>query len=116
MHKFSIILKVSTMVLLGAATMMSISGAIYARPAADQQTRQLKRQQRQQSRQLKEEQHATKAVMNQHPTTPEARKRFNNDLKMQRHMLRNSQKADRRTAKENQELAKKAHYRQTVLP
>lgn len=59
----------------------------------------LKRRQKQERSQLRQQQRATRKVMAQHAISPEARRRFHRNLKMQRQLLKQKQKEERRLLK-----------------
>jgi hypothetical protein len=100
---------------LSAVMLVSIAQPGWAQPAPDSETHDLKQEQRAQRKQLKQQQHETLARMNQRPTSRAEKKRFKHDMKVQRQLLKKSQKADRVTAKQNRENAKRSHTSRAVL-
>jgi gas vesicle protein len=103
MRKFSILV-------LAAVVLGLPAGALQAAPARSYETRQLKQQHKAQQKDLKEQQRAMKKVMGQHEMSDEQGSRFKHDLKMQKQMLRKSQKDDARRLKQNQKAAKAAEH------
>jgi ABC-type transport system involved in cytochrome bd biosynthesis fused ATPase/permease subunit len=77
-----------------------------AAPLPNQEMSELKKHQKKQRKTLKQQQHAMKKVMGQHEQSRESRKRFKHDLKMQRQMLRRSQKEESRRLMENRKSVK----------
>ena len=75
--------------------------------AADQEMHNLKQGHKQQWRSLKEQQRAERQALARHPQTREARKRFNQDMKAQRRLVRQVQKVETRGLKESRRAAKR---------
>lgn len=71
--------------------------------------RQLKKRQKKERKLERQQQKAMERVMGQHAQTPASRKRFKHDLKMQRQMLRNSQKSLVRRMKQNRAIRDRWH-------
>jgi len=98
------------LLLLSAVILGFSPGALGSAPARSYQTRQLKKQQKAQRKDLKQEERATKKMMDQHELSDEQRKRFKNDMKMQKRLLHKSQKDDSRRLKQAKQVAKAASH------
>jgi hypothetical protein len=77
-----------------------------AAPARDQEMRNLKQSHKQQWKSLKTQQRAEKNSLEQHPQSPESRKRFKQEMKEQRRLVAQVQKAETRGAKDGRSAAK----------
>jgi hypothetical protein len=86
-------LVVFTVLFLGA-------GVLKAAPPRNQELHNLKHLQKAERKQLKQQERATRRVMRQHPVTQQERARMKKDLKMQRHLLKTSQKEAVRNLKQ----------------
>jgi len=75
----------------------------------DQETKQLKKRHKAQKREAKQQQRAMHKVMAQHEQSSASRARFKNDMKMQRQMLRKSQKDETRRVKDKHKTDKHLH-------
>jgi Spy/CpxP family protein refolding chaperone len=75
--------------------------------AADQEMRNLKQGHKQQWRSLKEQERAERNAFARHPQTREARKRFNQDMKAQRRLVRQVQRTETRQLKASRLEAKR---------
>ena len=58
---------------------------------------------------VKQQQRAMKKVMSQHEQSGDSRERFKHNMKMQRQMVKKSQKAETRRQKNNRKSAKQLH-------
>lgn len=96
--------------LLAAVILRPSAGALQAAPARSYETHQLKQHHKAQRKDLKEQQRAMKKVMDQHELSDDQRARFKNNLKMQKQLLRESQKDDSRRLKQSQKVAKAASH------
>lgn len=86
----------------GAILLALTCVSVTAVPLPSQEMKALSKRHKEQQKMLKQQQRAMKAVMAKHDQSPDARKRFKSDLKMQRQMLRKSQKDETRRMKEHQ--------------
>ena len=77
-----------------------------AAPRAYSQQKALRRRQKAERKQLKQQQAAMKKVMSQHPQSAESKKRFRQDMKMQRKLLHRKQKEETRRIKNNHRAQK----------
>jgi uncharacterized membrane protein YhiD involved in acid resistance len=84
-------------------------GKLTAAPPRDQETKQLKKRHKAQNKEAKQQQRAMKRVMAQHEQSSDSRARFKHDLKMQRQMLRRSQKEETQRMKKKRKSDKKFH-------
>jgi TolA-binding protein len=82
-------------------------GTLASAPPPDQEMHNLKRGHKQQWRSLKEQQRAEKDALALHPQTREQRKRFKQDMKAQRRLVRHVQKTEIRGLKESRRSAKR---------
>jgi len=78
--------------LLALAAIFLAAGMSKAAPPSSQDVHNLKKQQKAEWKQLKEQERASKSAMRQHPVTKEERARMKKDFKMQRQLLKRSQK------------------------
>ena|SRR5215831_11533243 len=99
------------LLLLLSALMVGFSpGALESAPARSYQARQLKKQHKAQRKDLTEQERAMKKVTDQHQLSDEQRKRFKNDMKVQKQLLHKSQKDDSRRLKQSPNAAKAASH------
>ena len=95
---------------LGAAILAVLPlGSHRAAPFPSQQTKALKKRHKEQRKTLKQQQGAMKRVMAQHEQPSDARRRFRQDLKMQRQMLQRNQKEETRRFKQKHQAAHELH-------
>lgn len=85
------------LVLVGIMLPPSMFAAVRVR---DRQMHELKKLHKQEWKELKSEQRATRKVLKHHFLTPEARQRLKHNFKMQRKLLRASQKVETHRLKE----------------
>jgi hypothetical protein len=95
------------LVAFAAAALFSVSlVSLSAAPRSYSQQKALKHHQKEERKQLRQQQAAMKRVMAQHVQTAASRRRFQDDLKMQRELLHKRQKEEIRRLKVNRRSQK----------
>lgn len=95
-----------SLLLAAALSLSAVVVPLPAAPARSYEVRQLKKQHKAQRKSLKEQQRAMKSAMGQHELPAEQRRRFKNDLKMQKRLLAKGQKDESRGLKPHRKAAK----------
>jgi nitrate reductase cytochrome c-type subunit len=80
---------------------------VKAAPVPDQETHKLKENDKAQRKTLKQQQRAMRDAVNQHPQSPESRRRFEHDMKSQRCLLNSKQRSASRNLKQTRKSAKR---------
>jgi len=91
-----------------AAALLTLRPFPMAARPPNKETHNLKEGHKQQRKSLKQQQRAEKQALEQHPQTPESRKRFKHDMKEQRRMVKQVQKTETRQLKEGRRASKQA--------
>lgn len=98
------------LICFGAALLLVLpQGKFTTAPLPNQETKDLKKRHKKQRKMVKQQQRAMKKVMGQHEQTSDSRERFKHDLRMQRQMVRKSQKDETGRLKNNHKSVKQLH-------